>query len=482
MEEHSLIKELKDGDNEGFRYVYEKYKEKLFSYIFYKIKNKPEAEDLVQEVFTKVYKNIGLYDETQGTFYNFLLSNANQIIAEYSRKNISREQKVDKVQLDYDIAANDSAFAVYDNFDGEYNIEELLDELPPDQREVFILVCIKHMSYKDAERLLNKSDLSVKSLLFRARSNLKKKIAKKYPELAREYGFKKALKMIVVSCVCIGAIGGFTYATWRAYQNYHYKNTFTIADTRQDIQEQSEDVISKEKACMKINDDLQVFNISMIANQNDLHLFRDYKSDEICWEYKNDNILIDVDAQRGRLVNYSDLNGDVSTIEFSEDLLNKLNIIDGYEIMSDEVVDGNRIVEYAKKYGDIFNKYQSTTVIIKDNRILNISSVYYEYENKEVLVSKEEALKILRDNGIEVSADDIELAIENVGVINAEKKEDLTENISYENSTENMLDRKKVDVRKVWKTNYINSKVYMIDANTKKFIESDEGSYRVPKK
>ena len=174
MEEHSLIKELKDGDNDGFRYVYEKYKEKLFSYVFYKIKNKSEAEDLVQEIFTKVYKNIGLYNENQSTFYNFLLSNANQVIAEYSRKNISREQRAEKVYLDYDIAYDDKVFAVYDKFEGEYNIEELLNELPPDQREVFILVCIKHMSYKDAERLVNKSDLSVKSLLFRARSNLRK--------------------------------------------------------------------------------------------------------------------------------------------------------------------------------------------------------------------------------------------------------------------------------------------------------------------
>lgn len=462
MEEHSLIKGLKDGDNEDFRYIYEKYKEKLNSYVYYKIKNKSEAEDLVQEIFTKVYKNIGLYDETQSTFYNFLLSNANQIIAEYSRKNISREQKVENIRIDSDITYDDEAFAVYDKFEGEYNLKELLDELPHDQREVFILVCVKHMKYKDVERLINKSDLSVKSLLFRARRNLKRKIAEKYPEVAREYGFKRTLKMIVVSCVCVGLISGFTYATWRAYQNSHYKNTFTIADTAQDIQGEVEETISKQNACEKINSDLKILGINLLANEDDLHLLRDYKSDEICWEYKNDNILIDVDAQRGRLVNYSDLNGDVSTIEFSEDLLNKLNIIDGYEIMSDEVVDGNRIVEYAKKYGDIFNKYQSTTVIIKDNRILNISSVYYEYEDKEVLVSKEEALKILKDNGIEVSADDVELAIENVGVINAEKKEELTENISYENSTENILDRKQVDIRKVWKT-HTNELIDVID-------------------
>ena len=470
MEEHSLIKGLKEGDNEDFRYIYEKYKEKLNSYVYYKIKNKSEAEDLVQEIFTKVYKNIGLYDETQSTFYNFLLSNANQIIAEYSRKNISREQKVENIRIDSDITYDDEAFAVYDKFEGEYNLKELLDELPHDRREVFILVCVKHMKYKDVERLINKSDLSVKSLLFRARRNLKRKIAEKYPEVAREYGFKRTLKMIVVSCVCVGLISGFTYATWRAYQNSHYKNTFTIADTAQDIQGEVEETISKQNACEKINSDLKILGINLLANEDDLHLLRDYKSDEICWEYKNDNILIDVDAQRGRLVNYSDLNGDVSTIEFSEDLLNKLNIIDGYEIMSDEVVDGNRIVEYAKKYGDIFNKYQSTTVIIKDNRILNISSVYYEYEDKEVLVSKEEALKILKDNGIEVSADDVELAIENVGVINAEKKEELTENISYENSTENILDRKQVDVRMVWKT--LDGK-YFIDVSSSNVIKRD---------
>ena len=76
----------------------------------------------------------------------------------------------------------------------------------------------------------------------------------------------------------------------------------------------------------------------------------------------------------------------------------------------------------------------------------------------------------MEDNGIEVSADDVELAIENVGVINAEKKEELTENISYENSTENILDRKQVDVRMVWKT--LDGK-YFIDVSSSNVIKRD---------
>lgn len=471
MEEHSLIKELKDGDNDGFRYVYEKYKEKLFSYVFYKIKNKFEAEDLVQEIFTKVYKNIGLYDENQSTFYNFLLSNANQVIAEYSRKNISREQRAEKVHLDYDIASDDKVFAVYDKFEGEYNIEELLNELPPDQREVFILVCIKHMSYKDAERLLNKSDLSVKSLLFRARSNLRKKIAKRYPEVAREYGFKKALKMIVISCVCVGAIGGFTYATWRAYQSSHYKNTFTIADTKQDIQEQAEDVISKERACMKINEDLQVLGINVIVNQDDLHLFKDYKSDEVCWEYENEDFLIKISANDGRLVNFALLGKSVESCTYSENVLRELNIIDGYELASAETADGGEVIEYARKYGEIFNYYQSATIAIKNGKIFNIFTSNCEYEDKEVLVSKEEALKILNDNGIDV--DDIELAIENVGVFTDNNPDEIREELSEENIDSYEFNRKPKDIRKVWKTKYLKNVSCFIDSNTGEYIKCD---------
>lgn len=450
MEEHSLIKGLKHGDNEDFKYIYEKYKEKLNSYVYYKIKNKSEAEDLVQEIFTKVYKNIGLYDETQGTFYNFLLSNANQIIAEYSRKNISREQKAENICIDHDITYDDEAFAVYDKFEGEYNIKELLDELPPDQREVFVLVYVKHMTYKDVERLISKSELSVKSLLFRARRNLKRKIAEKYPEVAREYGFTKALKMVAVSCVCVGLIGGFTYATWRAYQSSHYKNTFTIADTTQDIQGEAEETISKQVACEKINSDLKILGINLLANEDDLHLYRDYKSDEICWEYKNDEILLKVSAYDGRLVNFAVLGKSVEMCDYSENILRSLNIIDGYELASREVVDGIENIEYAKKYGDIFNSYQSATIAIKNEKIFNIFTVNYAYEDKDVLVSKDEALKILKDNGID--ADDVELAIENVGVLDNNKVEDINEEISEENVDEFVFSRKQADIRKVWKT------------------------------
>lgn len=220
---------------------------------------------------------------------------------------------------------------------------------------------------------------------------------------------------------------------------------------------------------------MKILGINLLVNEDDLHLFRDYKSDEICWEYKNEELLLKVSAYDGRLVNFAVLGQTVEMFDYSEDVLRKLNIIDGYELVSREVVDGIENIEYAKKYGDIFNSYQSATIGIKNGKIFNIFTVNYAYEDKDILVSKDEALKILKDNGID--ADDVELAIENVGVLNPEKNDVVNDNISEENSTENVLDREQADVRKVWKT----SMNELVDANTGVLINSNVKNKEIKK-
>lgn len=161
----------------------------------------------------------------------------------------------------------------------------------------------------------------------------------------------------------------------------------------------------------------------------------------------------------------------VEMFDYSEDVLRKLNIIDGYELASREVADGIENVEYAKKYGDIFNSYQSATIGIKNGKIFNIFTVNYAYEDKDVLVSKEEALKILKDNGID--ADDVELAIENVGVLNLNEVEGINEEISEENVDKFVFNRKQSDIRKVWKTDIQQEKQYFVDTYSGEFMYFD---------
>ena len=59
--EYNLLRQLIAGDAEAFREVYNKYNKKVFSFAYYLTKSKDIAEDVVQEVFIKVWEKICIF-------------------------------------------------------------------------------------------------------------------------------------------------------------------------------------------------------------------------------------------------------------------------------------------------------------------------------------------------------------------------------------------------------------------------------------
>lgn len=469
MEENFVIKEIKNGDSGSFKILYEKYQSKLFAYVYCKVSDKAEVEDLMQEVFVKVYKNIELYDESKSSFYNFILTNAKQVISDYFRNNNNYENRIEKIYLNSNVISDEDIAIIYDSIDGEYNLKSVLDELPETQRMALNLVYIKNMSYKDAARIMNKSELSVKSLIFRAKRTLKKDIAEKYPEIVKEYGFKKVAKAVVISTVCLGLIGGFSYAAFKVYMDKFYKGTYTVADVKSEISDDK--AIDKEKAKDIINEYLTVLGYSNLSDVNDFHLYRDYMINEIYWTVEKSEYKISINAVNGKLLAFAIYDKSESTVYFSDEVLKNLKLCDGYDLISDEVMGEIRNIEYAKKYGDLVNEYQSVKIMVENNRIANIGVTYYEYIDEDINFSKEDALNIFKENGIEVSKDTIKLSIENVGINkhleNEGELKELTEDEMYNLE----LPRNINDIRKVWVCIKDFQIEYMIDANTGEFIE-----------
>ena len=337
VEENFVIKEIKNGDSGSFKILYEKYQSKLFAYVYCKVSDKAEVEDLMQEVFAKVYKNIDLYDESKSSFYNFILTNAKQVISDYFRNNNNYENRIEKIYLNSNVISDEDIAIIYDSIDGEYNLKSVLDKLPETQRMALNLVYIKNMSYKDAARIMKKSELSVKSLIFRAKRTLKKDIAEKYPEIVKEYGFKKVTKAVVISTVCFGLIGGFSYAAFKVYMDKFYKGTYTVADVKTEISDDK--AIDKEKAKDIINEYLTVLGYSNLSDVNDLHLYRDYMINEIYWTVEKSEYKISINAVNGKLLSFAIYDDkSESTVNFSDEVLKKLKLCDGYDLISDEVM------------------------------------------------------------------------------------------------------------------------------------------------
>ena len=85
MTQEELIPLLLKKDDRSFTLLYDNYSKSLYGVIFTLIKDREEAEDVLQEVFIKIWKNIDSYSEAKGRVYTWML-------------NIARNTSIDKLR------------------------------------------------------------------------------------------------------------------------------------------------------------------------------------------------------------------------------------------------------------------------------------------------------------------------------------------------------------------------------------------------
>ncbi|MEL1241384.1 RNA polymerase sigma factor [Flavobacterium flavipallidum] len=94
MNQDELLVLIYKKDEKAFTYLYDMYAKSLFSVISVLIKNTEEAEDVLQESFVKIWKNIESYNESKGRFYTWMLNIArNSAIDKLRSKNFNNSQK-----------------------------------------------------------------------------------------------------------------------------------------------------------------------------------------------------------------------------------------------------------------------------------------------------------------------------------------------------------------------------------------------------
>lgn len=85
MTQEDLLPMLLRKDDKAFTLLYDMYSKNLYGIIYNLIKDAEESEDVLQEVFVKVWKNIETYNESKGRFFTWLL-------------NIARNTAIDKLR------------------------------------------------------------------------------------------------------------------------------------------------------------------------------------------------------------------------------------------------------------------------------------------------------------------------------------------------------------------------------------------------
>jgi RNA polymerase sigma-70 factor, ECF subfamily len=94
MTQEEILPLVLKKDDKAFTTLYEMYSKNVFGVIYNLMKDKEEAEDVLQEVFVKIWKNIDTYNESKGRLYTWIVNIArNATIDKLRSKGYNNSQK-----------------------------------------------------------------------------------------------------------------------------------------------------------------------------------------------------------------------------------------------------------------------------------------------------------------------------------------------------------------------------------------------------
>lgn len=169
-----LVKGAQKGDQESFAGIYDLFIDLIYRYVYYRVAPS-EAEDLVENVFLKVWENIRQYKPKKRSFSAWVFRIAhNLIIDHYRASKNGNTQELDPRFPDLDREHNPIG-KVQNTLDKEV-LRTAISKLKKPYQEVIIHKYINEFSNKETAEILKKSEGSLRILQFRALKALKKEL------------------------------------------------------------------------------------------------------------------------------------------------------------------------------------------------------------------------------------------------------------------------------------------------------------------
>ncbi len=186
VSDEDLMMECRKGDMSAFELLVRRYQDALVNYIHYTINDYHRAEDLAQETFLRVFKNASRY-EPKASFKSWLYTIATNLSRNEIRNRARRktyfledmvEENEDVYHSEFMIDTRFQPDILYEKKERQQLIKKALKQLPENQRLALTLVTYQELSYEEISGILNCSVGAVKSLIHRARQNMKKLLIK----------------------------------------------------------------------------------------------------------------------------------------------------------------------------------------------------------------------------------------------------------------------------------------------------------------
>ena len=172
-EDAVLARRAGAGDAEAFGVLYDRYLDAVYRYVFYRVRNEAEAEDVTSDVFMRALRAIPKYEPRQA-FLAWLYRIARNAVIDRSRRRAARQQ----VSFE-DALAHPNADQVVNPDEGLLAgsdasvVRRAMQQLTPLQQEILVLRYVEGYDTKTISKLVGKRDGTIRGIEFRALSALR---------------------------------------------------------------------------------------------------------------------------------------------------------------------------------------------------------------------------------------------------------------------------------------------------------------------
>ncbi|MGE0406037.1 MAG: RNA polymerase sigma factor [Candidatus Korobacteraceae bacterium] len=187
----SLIRRCRAGDNAAWEELVRSHSSRVYNICFRFSGSAMDAQDLTQDVFIKVYRTLNSYDPSRGAFTTWLAAMTRNLLVDHYRRT-RQERATDSL----DTTAHDeedlpspaaqladprpAPDALVESRETQRVVQQGLQRLSPELREVLILRDLQDMDYREIAAALRLPEGTVKSRINRGRTELARVLSRTY--------------------------------------------------------------------------------------------------------------------------------------------------------------------------------------------------------------------------------------------------------------------------------------------------------------
>jgi RNA polymerase sigma-70 factor, ECF subfamily len=178
-----LVRQCIAGDSQAWQQLVVSQHRRVYAICYRFTGSSFDAEDLTQEVFLKLYKNLSSFDTQKGSFQTWITTLARNLLVDHFRRT-RQDRATDSIDASFD--GEDDGPTIADrladprasqekhvaNVQLRDRIQGALKQLSPELREAVILRDLEDMDYKEISQVLRIPEGTVKSRISRGRGEL----------------------------------------------------------------------------------------------------------------------------------------------------------------------------------------------------------------------------------------------------------------------------------------------------------------------